>query len=91
MPNGNPATITSSNNETSSFENFTYGVGNRGSSVRIPNETEKNGKFICPSLVIATGGLSIPKIGASDFGYKIANQFKLKVTNLYPALVPLTF
>jgi len=54
-------------------------------------ETEKNGKFICPSLVIATGGLSIPKIGASDFGYKIANQFKLKVTNLYPALVPLTF
>ena len=54
-------------------------------------ETEKNGKFICPSLVIATGGLSIHKIGASDFGYKIANQFKLKVTNLYPALVPLTF
>ena len=35
----------------------------------------KNGKFICSSLVIATGGLSIPKIGASDFGYKIANQF----------------
>ena len=54
-------------------------------------ETEKNGKFICPSLVIATGGLSIPKIGASDFGYKIANQFNLNVTNLYPALVPLTF
>ena len=54
-------------------------------------ETEKNGKFICSSLVIATGGLSIPKIGASDFGYKIANQFNLKVTNLYPALVPLTF
>ena len=54
-------------------------------------ETEKNRKFICSSLVIATGGLSIPKIGASDFGYKIANQFNLKVTNLYPALVPLTF
>ena len=54
-------------------------------------ETEKKGKFICLSLVIATGGLSIPKIGASDFGYKIANQFNLKVTNLYPALVPLTF
>ena len=35
--------------------------------------------------------MSIPKIGASDFGYKIANQFNLKVTNLYPALVPLTF
>ena len=54
-------------------------------------ETEKKGKFIYASLVIATGGLSIPKIGASDFGYKIANQFNLKVTNLYPALVPLTF
>mgnify|MGYP003328052314 FL=1 len=54
-------------------------------------ETEKNGKFICSSLVIATGGLSIPKIGSSDYGYKIANQFNLKVTNLYPALVPLTF
>ena len=54
-------------------------------------ETEKKEEFICSSLVIATGGLSIPKIGASDFGYKIANQFNLKVTNLYPALVPLTF
>ena len=54
-------------------------------------KTEKKQKFICSSLVVATGGLSIPKIGASDFGYKIANQFKLKVTNLYPALVPLTF
>ena len=54
-------------------------------------ETEKKQKFICSSLVVATGGLSIPKIGASDFGYKIANQFNLKVTNLYPALVPLTF
>ena len=50
-----------------------------------------NENFLCSSLVVATGGLSIPKIGASDFGYKIANQFDLKVTNLYPALVPLTF
>jgi len=54
-------------------------------------ETEIKEKFVCSSLVVATGGLSIPKIGASDFGYKIANQFNLKVTNLYPALVPLTF
>ena len=54
-------------------------------------ETENKRKFVCSSLVIATGGLSIPKIGASDYGYKIANQFNLKVTNLYPALVPLTF
>ena len=54
-------------------------------------EIENKRKFVCSSLVIATGGLSIPKIGASDYGYKIANQFNLKVTNLYPALVPLTF
>ena len=54
-------------------------------------ETEEKERFVCSSLVVATGGLSIPKIGASGFGYKIANQFNLKVTNLYPALVPLTF
>lgn len=45
----------------------------------------------CESLVIATGGLSIPKIGASRFGYDIAQQFGLNVTSLKPALVPLTF
>ena len=43
------------------------------------------------SLVIATGGLSIPKIGASKFGYDIAKQFGLKVMETLPALVPLTF
>ena len=42
-------------------------------------------------LVIASGGLSIPKIGASDFGYRIARQFGLKVVETRPALVPLTF
>ena len=45
----------------------------------------------CQSLVIATGGLSIPKIGATRFGYDIARQFGLKVTAVRPALVPLTF
>lgn len=40
------------------------------------------------SLVIATGGLSIPKIGATDFGYKIAQQFGLKIIETQPALVP---
>jgi len=53
-------------------------------------ETNK-GTFSSSKIVIATGGLSIPKIGATDFGYKIAKQYNLKVTNLYPALVPLTF
>ena len=49
------------------------------------------GNFSCDSLVIATGGLSIPKIGATDFGYRIAGQFGLKVTERRPALVPLMF
>jgi predicted Rossmann fold flavoprotein len=49
------------------------------------------GKFDCRSLVIASGGLSIPQIGASPFGYRIAEQFGLKVTELRPALVGLTF
>ncbi len=44
------------------------------------------GIFETKKLVIATGGLSFPKIGASDFGYKLARQFGLKVTNLNPAL-----
>lgn len=43
------------------------------------------------ALVIATGGLSIPKIGATDFGYRIARQFGLKIIEPRPALVPLTF
>lgn len=45
----------------------------------------------CQSLVIATGGLSIPAIGASGFGYDLARQFGLAVTSLAPGLVPLTF
>jgi predicted Rossmann fold flavoprotein len=48
------------------------------------------GEITCQSLVIATGGLSIPKIGATDFGYKLAEQFGLAVTRLDPALVSLT-
>ena len=47
--------------------------------------------FESESLVIATGGLSYPQIGASDFGYKIAKQFGLGITELKPALVPLIF
>jgi len=47
-------------------------------------------KYLTKKVVIATGGLSIPKIGASDFGYKIARQFGHKVVQPRPALVPLT-
>jgi predicted flavoprotein YhiN len=43
------------------------------------------------AVVIATGGLSIPKIGATDFGYRIATQFGLRLVEPRPALVPLTF
>jgi predicted Rossmann fold flavoprotein len=43
------------------------------------------------AVVIATGGLSIPKIGASDFGYRIATQFGLRLVAQRPGLVPLTF
>ena len=49
------------------------------------------GKFHAQSLVIATGGLSISKIGATPFGYKIAQQFGIPVTKLKPGLVPLSF
>ncbi len=46
---------------------------------------------LAKSLVIATGGLSIPKIGASDFGYRLAKQFGHSVISTEPSLVPLTF
>jgi len=49
------------------------------------------GPIAARAVVLATGGLSIPKIGASDFGYRIAKQFGLRLTELRPALVPLTF
>ena len=49
------------------------------------------GDQICTSLVIATGGLSIPKIGASNFGYEIARKFGLNVIKPRAGLVPLTF
>ncbi len=45
----------------------------------------------CQSLVIATGGKSIPKMGATGFGYEIARRFGLRVTETRPGLVPLTF
>lgn len=49
------------------------------------------GVIAARSLVIATGGLSIPKIGATDFAYRIAKQFGHKLIEMRPALVPLTF
>ncbi len=49
------------------------------------------GTVHCAAVVIATGGLSIPKIGATDFGYRVARQFDLPLVTTRPALVPLTF
>jgi hypothetical protein len=46
-------------------------------------------EFHAPALVVATGGLSIPKIGATALGYEIARQFGLKIREPWPALVPL--
>ena len=48
-------------------------------------------EFDAPALVVATGGLSIPKMGATSFGYDLARQFRLKVQKTRPALVPLVF
>ena len=49
------------------------------------------GRTACEALVVATGGKSIPKMGATGFAYEVARQFGLAVTETRPALVPLTF
>ncbi len=53
--------------------------------------TTNQGEFQAQSLVIASGGLSIPTLGASNFGYNLAKQFDIKINPLRPGLVPLTF
>ncbi len=63
--------------------NVTYGKG-------FELETDR-GRIEAQSLVIASGGLSIPKLGATPFGYQVAQQFGLKILACRPALVPLTF
>lgn len=57
-----------------------------GFAVDMDGQTES-----CAALVIATGGKSIPKMGASGFGYRVAEQFGLPIVPTRPALVPLTF
>ena len=59
-----------------------------GTLFKISNE---NLTLITPKVVIATGGLSIPQIGASDFGHKVAKQFGHKIIPMRPALVPFKF
>lgn len=62
-------------------------VEKAGDSYRVATS---EGVFEAPALVIATGGKSIPKMGATGFAYKIAEQFGLRVTETRPALVPFT-
>jgi predicted Rossmann fold flavoprotein len=49
------------------------------------------GTFQAEAVVVATGGLSIPKMGATDLGYRLAEQFGLRIVECRPALVPLVF
>lgn len=59
------------------------------SSLSFTIETEK-AIFRAASLVVATGGLSIAPLGATDFGYRLARQFELAIVEPWPALVPFT-
>lgn len=63
-------------------------VSKSGQAYRIETSA---GEITASQLVIASGGLSIPKIGATDFAFRVAKQFGLKLIEPRPALVPLTF
>ncbi|WP_157466473.1 NAD(P)/FAD-dependent oxidoreductase [Edaphobacter aggregans] len=67
-----------------------HSVTNSGAAARFLVETTA-GTFRTNSVVVATGGLSIPKMGATDLGYRIASQFGLNIIPCRPALVPLLF
>ena len=67
------------------------GRGRRARRRRASSSTTAEGTVRAGSLVIATGGLTVPKIGATPFGYQIAEQFGLDVVPPRPALVPLAF
>jgi predicted Rossmann fold flavoprotein len=63
-------------------------IGRAGEDFELDTEA---GPLRTRHLVIATGGLSIPKIGSTDYGYRVARQFGLRIVEPRPALVPLTF
>ncbi|MBK9160675.1 MAG: NAD(P)/FAD-dependent oxidoreductase [Nitrosomonadales bacterium] len=70
------------------------GRGGQGAAGKVEHKfyvDTTRGEFDAASLVIATGGLSIPKAGATPFGYRIAEQFGIPIVKLKPGLVPLTF
>ena len=63
-------------------------IDKENNQYNVSTDTEK---FSSESLIIATGGLSVPKIGATSFGYEIAKKFDHDIIETLPALVPLTF
>jgi hypothetical protein len=71
-----------------SVRSLATGNASSGSGYQIDSD---RGLINATQVVIATGGLSIPKIGATDFGYRIASQFGLRLVEPRAALVPLTF
>ena len=70
--------------------NTTAADAGGGPGPRYALQTDR-GEVQARHVVVATGGLSIPKIGATDFGYRLARQFDLRIVPPRPALVPLTF
>ncbi len=64
------------------------GVARAGRGFRVDTD---DGPITSHKLIIATGGLSIPKIGATDFAYRVARRFDIPVVEARPGLVPLTF
>jgi predicted Rossmann fold flavoprotein len=70
--------------------NATAADAGEGPGPRYGLQTDR-GEVHARHVVVATGGLSIPKIGATDFGYRLARQFDLRIVTPRPALVPLMF
>ena len=73
---------------------LSLGVGVKAlerAGARFQVELDDGSRVTAASLVVATGGKSIPKMGATGWGYEVARRFGLRVTDTRPALVPLTF
>ena len=75
-----------------SVKNMGFSATSQRETVTSSYQIESDrGTVECAAVVVATGGLSIPKIGATDFGYRVARQFGLRLVETRPGLVPLTF
>ncbi|MBK8361321.1 MAG: NAD(P)/FAD-dependent oxidoreductase [Comamonadaceae bacterium] len=75
-----------------SVKNIGFSATSQRETVTSSYQIESDrGTVECAAVVVATGGLSIPKIGATDFGYRVAKQFGLRLVETRPGLVPLTF